>query len=489
MVLQREKPVSIWGQVAPGEQICVTLNGQSAIATANTQGGWKAVLPAMPAGGPYVLEIKGTNAISIQDVYLGEVWFAGGQSNMHNTVSTALNAHKEIASANSPLIRIFTANPQTHKTPQDDVPGAWQVASPQTVANFSAVGFFFARELNRNLDNVPIGIISCSFNWTPGESWMSREGLASAPELKRDILERWDAIEAAYPAKKAKHDSDHAAWQAGTSKGAEPTPPLDPMFFHRAAGFWNGGVAPLVPYGIRGIIWWQGETNDQRGYQYRALFRSLISDWRKNWNDQALPFFWVQLPSILREDAQPAESEWAEVREAQAMALALPNTGMAVGIDLGEPPDEVHPRNKQAFAHRLALIALNQVYGRNVDYSGPIYKSMKVEGNKIRLSFDALNQSLCTPDNAPLIGFDIAGSDRKFVHGQAAIDGNDVVVFADAVATPVAVRYAWANNPIKSNLSVKTRTGEFLPASPFRTDQWPGKSYQAVRMTIDDMGL
>jgi len=339
MVLQRSKAVPIWGKAASGEQVTVSFNGQSVNATADSSGVWKASLAPMPAGGPYVMDIKGANSLSIQDVYVGEVWLASGQSNMHHIVSTALNADKEIASSNIPLIRMFTANPQVQKTPQDDVPGAWQVASPQTTPNFSAVGFFFARELNQKL-NVPVGIVNASFDWTPGESWTSREALSSVPELKQDILDKWDDIDSTYPAKKAKYDADMKAWQAAGSKGTQPMGPRDPMFFHRAAGLWNGGIAPLVPYSIRGIIWWQGETNadSQRGYQYRTLFQALITDWRKNWNDQSLPFYWVQLSSVLPADPQPVESEWAEVREAQAMALALPATGMAVGIDLGDPP-------------------------------------------------------------------------------------------------------------------------------------------------------
>ena len=489
MVLQRNQPVPIWGKAAAGEQVTVSFNGQNVSATADSSGAWKIKLAQMSAGGPFVMDIKGTNSTSIQDVYVGEVWLASGQSNMHHIVSTALNSDQEIASANFPLIRMFNAEPQVARTPQDDVKGAWLVASPQTVANFSAVGFFFARELQKQL-NVPIGIVNSSFDWTPAESWVSREGLSSDPELKQDILGDWDQIDATFADKSAKFPAIQKAWQAAGSKPPQPLPPRDPMFFHRASGLWNGGIAPLVPYAVRGIIWWQGETNadSQRGYQYRTLFQALITDWRKHWNNQSLPFYWVQLSSVLKEDPTPVESEWAEVREAQAMALALPDTGMAVGIDLGEPPDNVHPRNKQAFAHRLALIALHNVYGKDVDFSGPVYKSMKIEGNKIRLSFDSIDQGLATPNNAPLAGFDLAGADHKFVHGTAVIDGNDVVVSADSIPAPVAVRYAWANNPIKSNLNAKTRAGELLPAVPFRTDQWPGKTVGKSRMTIDDMG-
>jgi sialate O-acetylesterase len=343
MVLQRSKAVPIWGKAASGEQVTVSFNGQSVNATADSSGAWKASLAPMPAGGPYVMDIKGANSVSIQDVYVGEVWLASGQSNMHHIVSTALNADKEIASANIPLIRMFTANPQVAKTPQDDVAGAWQVASPQTVAEFLRCRLFLRpRALTRNSTS-PSASSTASFDWTPGESWVSREALSSDPELKQDILGKWDDIDSTYPAKKARYDADMKAWQAAGSKG---TPPMGPRGPH------------VLPPRRRPLEWRRRPRSSPTAFAASsggrakptqtvsvatsivALFQALITDWRKNWNDQSLPFFWVQLSSVLPADPQPVESEWAEVREAQAMALALPATGMAVGIDLGEPPKE-----------------------------------------------------------------------------------------------------------------------------------------------------
>jgi sialate O-acetylesterase len=389
-------------------------------------------------------------------------------------------------------MRLFDAKQVVSpREPKDDVEGRWEVCSPITAKQFSAVAYHFAREVQQEED-VPIGIIESSCSWTPAESWLSRDALAADPELKRDILKRWDEIEARYPQAKLEYAERIKSWEKekesaeANGKEAPPQPkaPLDPGSIHRAAGLWNGSVAPFLPYAIRGVIWYQGETNDNRGYQYRKLFPALINDWRKKWRQPNLPFFWVQLSNVLPPDETPIESEWAEVREAQLMSLKLPHTGMAVTIDTGEEND-VHPKNKKDVGHRLALAVLAKVYSKDIDYSGPIFKSLRFDKGEARVSFDHVNSGLVTPDNAPVKGFALAGDDRKYEFAQAKIEGDEIIVWNDELPEPVAVRYAWANNPVGANLYSRARNGELLPASPFRSDDWPGKSVGVTKLVSE----
>lgn len=515
MVLQRDIKIPVFGQAAPGEKVSLSFNGAQSGAVADKDGHWRADLPKQKAGGPYVLAVKGPNEIKLDDVYVGEVWVASGQSNMSFTLDRANNGDKEIAAANYPLIREFNGSAPVSATPQRDIKGQWLKCSPDTAKQFSAVAYFFARDLQQKLSRrvthvfagggpidlfsnpptVPIGILHVSQGWTPGEAWMSREALSGNPDFKRDILDKWDEIARVYPDAKVKYDADMKTWQVAsdaakaTNQPAPPQPkaPKDPAFIHRATGLWNGGIAPLIPFGIRGVIWYQGETNDQRGYQYRTLFPTLIKDWRRQWGQGDFPFAFVQLASVLPPDPQPIESEWSEVREAQSMALSLPNTGMATTIDIGEEKD-VHPKDKQDVGHRLALWALSNVYGQKMDFSGPVYRSMKAENGAIRLKFDHTDAGLATRAGGALDGFDIAGDDHKFVHATAKIEGNEIVVSAPEVPKPAAVRYAWANNPMaRATLGSTTHAGEWLPASPFRTDDWKGKSVGNVTMPVEGM--
>lgn len=473
MVLQRNKDIPIWGHANAGEIVTVTLNTQKAITTADATGSWQIHLSPLKAGGPYTLTVQGQNTLTFKNVLIGDVWICSGQSNMGWTVRRSNNAEKEIASAQYPKIRLFTVKRLTAQTPQQDVNGTWSVCDSQSVPNFSAVGYFFGRQLHKTLD-VPIGLINTSWGGTPVEAWTSLPALQATSDYA-PLATRWTKRIAAYPKAYEKFQMDLKNWQTasdslktlGQKAPRRPGAPQDPNHPHRPAVLYNGMIAPLTPYAIQGAIWYQGESNAGRAYQYRTLFSTMINNWRADWGQGAFPFLFVQLANYRQTKDQPGNSDWAELREAQNMALALPNTGVAVTIDIGEA-DDIHPRNKQDVGLRLALAAEAQVYGKNKPYSGPMYKSMQIENDKIRITFDHTNGGL-KQKGKTLTGFAIAGADKKFVWADAKIDGNSVVISSREIITPVAVRYAWENNPI-CNLY----NGANLPASPFRTDTWPG---------------
>jgi len=480
MVLQREAKVPIWGTAEPGEQVTVTLAEQRGTATADSAGRWKLEIGPLKAGGPFEITVAGRNTLTLHNVAVGEVWICSGQSNMEMAVGNSprawggvLNAEQEIAAANYPMIRHFTVKKAVAGQPQHDTQGQWVAASPQTAGEFTAVGFFFARELHKAL-GVPIGLIHTSWGGTPAEAWTSAGALAAEPELAPIGMD-WEQKLADYPKSLEKYRNQLDEWHQASLKAetdgklAPPPPqfPSDPYSSSwRAAGLYNGMIAPLVPYGIRGAIWYQGESNADRAYQYRKLFPVMIQDWRRAWGQGDFPFLFVQLAGFVQ-DWSP-KTTWAELREAQLMTLSLPKTGMAVAADIGDPYD-IHPKNKQEVGRRLALAAQAIAYGKDVVYSGPIYESKTVEGNTIRLRFKHVTGGLTAKGGKPLKGFEVASEDRKFVPAQANIEGNTVVVRSDKVPRPVAVRYAWADYPA---CSLYNGTG--LPASPFRTDDWPG---------------
>lgn len=440
MVLQRDVPITVWGTADPGEAITVKIGDASATGAAGPDGRFAVELRPLPAGGPHTLVV---NAVEVKDVLVGEVWVCSGQSNMEWPVAASKDPEKEIAAADFPRLRHFAVKKAIASEPRADVEGAWAVASPATAGSFTAVGFFFGRELLKDLD-VPIGLVHTSWGGTPAEAWTSRETLAADPALK-PLLDRWDAAVA-----------------ADAKKGESP---------HRASGLFNAMLAPLTRYAIRGAIWYQGESNASRAFQYRTLFPAMIRDWRRSFSRGDFPFLFVQLANFTPALPDPAESDWAELREAQTMTLALPNTAMAVTIDIGDAKD-IHPRNKQEVGRRLALAALAMTYGKKVPFSGPLYQSMAVEGDAIRVRFAHADGGLGARDGGAARGFAIAGPDKKFVWAdEAKIDGASVVVRSAKVAQPVAVRYAWANNPEDANL---VNAGSGLPASPFRSDDWPG---------------
>jgi sialate O-acetylesterase len=483
MVLQQGKSVPIWGWADPCETVTVTGSWGSGKweTTADQDGKWMVKIDSGPstslgtgkAGGPYEMTVAGKNTVTVKDILVGEVWVCSGQSNMEFTVKQTKNSAQEIADANNyPQIRSFNVGKKVIYTPMYNCIGKWQVCSAQTAGSFTAVGYYFGRELNKQL-NVPVGLIHTSWGGTPAESWMSKEYLESDPNFQ-PILKRFEEASANYPELKKKYQEKRQQYDSiapklraeGKPLPPRPEEPIGPGHAYSPTGLYNGMIVPILPYGIRGAIWYQGESNAWRAYQYRTLFPAMIKNWRDAWHQGDFPFLFVQLANYMQSEPQPVESDWAELREAQLMTLSVPNTGMAVTIDIGE--GDLHPKNKQDVGKRLALWALARTYGKTIVYSGPMYTLMEVQGNKAILHFENIGGGLVAKGDS-LKGFAIAGADKKFVWADANIEGNTVVVSSDKVSVPVAVRYAWAINPV-CNLYNK----EGLPATPFRTDTWPG---------------
>ena len=626
MVLQRGRPVPVWGWAAPGEQVSVTFRGKIYTASApDASGRWQATLPATPAGGPYELTVQGQNTLVLTDVLVGDVWLASGQSNMQMPVKDrpggyqpVQQADQEIAAANWPGIRFFTVNQTVAYRPQAEVAGSgWQVCSPATVAQLSAVAYFFGRDVHQHY-KVPVGLLVSAWGGTPAEAWTSAEGLqalpAFAPQVadfarrttsldddqrayearQRELLHNARAYDRGYlpggqtwaspavdarawptlplpglwesapglatydgvvwfrkeidlPARLAGQpltltlgkidDADSTfingvrvgygsgydrlrrypvpvgllhpgrniiavrvvdtgggggitggpnelmlgpangapglslagpwQYQLGLDPQLQPVPPVPGGGQHAPTALYNGMIAPLQPFALKGVIWYQGESNADRAEQYRTLFPALIADWRQKWQAE-LPFLFVQLASFMPARPTPTESAWAELREAQALTLQVPGTGMATAIDIGEAAD-IHPHNKQEVGRRLALAARRVAYGdKKVVISSPTYASMAVAGNAVRLKFDQPGAGLMVKNGPALQGFAVAGADRQFHWATAQLVGKEVVVQSPDVPQPVAVRYDWADNP-NGNLVNK----EGLPVVPFRTDSWP----------------
>jgi len=476
MVLQQGRKVPIWGWADPGEEVMVSVSwrGMSWAVTTDANGKWIFKMDSPEAGGPYEMTITGKNVVQIKNIMVGEVWVCSGQSNMQFAVSQAVNSEQEVTGADYPNIRLFTVERKVSDQPQTDCKGSWTPCSPQTVPGFSAVAYFFGRELHKKL-GVPVGLIHTSWGGTPAEAW-TRRGVLKADADFKPILTRYDEAVAKYPQARQEYEQKLAEWKQAVEKakseGANPPrrpgEPFGPGNPNSPSGLYNAMIAPLIPYGIGGAIWYQGESNAGRAYQYRKLFPAMIKNWRDDWVQGDFPFLFVQLANFKPAKLEPAESDWAELREAQLMTLLSPNTGMAVTIDIGDAND-IHPKNKQDVGKRLAAWALGKTYGQKLVCSGPIYRSMKVEGNRIALQFDYAGGGLVASPAEPLKGFAIAASDRKFVWADAQIDGNTVVVSSNEVSEPVAVRYAWADNP-----ACNLYNAEGLPASPFRTDDWLG---------------
>ncbi|MDD2711201.1 MAG: sialate O-acetylesterase [Verrucomicrobiae bacterium] len=471
MVLQRKAGIPVWGWADPGEQITVKLNQQQASATADAQGQWKVQLPPTEAGGPFEMTIAGKDTVTLKNVMIGDVWVGSGQSNMAMTVGSSKDAPAEIAQANYSGIRQFSVAQDMSGEPKNNCRGGWTVCSTNTVARFSAAGYFFARELHQKL-NIPIGIIHSSWGGTPAEAWSIREKLSSEPVLK-PIIDNLDKLVADFSRTTfEQYGQAYRDWLAASEKARAAGQPI-PVFPHvndprsyqsRPTVLYNAMIAPLIPYAITGVIWYQGEANAGNATLYQTLFPALIESWRKQWGQGDFPFLFVQLASYYPQKPDPTESRWAELREAQMMTLSLPKTGMAVAIDIGEAAD-IHPKNKQDVGKRLALAALSIQYGQTLDFSGPLYDGATVEGGGIRIKFKHTGGGLIAKDGGTLKGFAIAGADKKFVWADARIDKDTVVVSSSQIPKPAFVRYAWADNPA-CNLCNKAG----LPASSFRTD-------------------
>ncbi len=478
MVLQRNMKIPIWGWGDPGEKVVAQLGGHRAKTKTGPDGKWKLYLDPIESGGPHQLTIFGKNKIVINNVLVGEVWVCSGQSNMAMTVEESFNAKEEIASANNPDIRFFQVKRAKTGRPLNDVlddpafssalVNKWVSCDSTTVGSLTAVGYYFIRDVYKEL-NVPVAIISASWGGTAAEAWTPQEALANNKELS-PILDDW----LDYSDEKKwlrKMYADHLK----EVKVAKAQKKEEPMYFNRPSVLFNGMIAPIIPFGIRGATWYQGEANTLRAHQYHSLFPAMIKSWRGKWDQGDFPFLFVQLANFMEPVDKPGDSDWAELREAQTLTLdKLPNTGMAVIIDLGEAND-IHPKNKQDVGKRLALSALKVAYGKDVVHSGPMYRSIEIKENEIRIGFSETGAGLMAKDRYGYVnGFTVAGADKIFYWAKAYIeDKNTVVISCDEVSKPVAVRYNWSNNPDDANLYNK----EGLPASPFRTDNWTGTSY------------
>ncbi|MEO6232559.1 MAG: sialate O-acetylesterase [Ferruginibacter sp.] len=484
MVLQRDMKVPVWGTANPGEKIQLVFGKQNKSGVADASGKWMIYLDKSKAGGPFTLTAKGTNTVTLTDIYAGEVWLCSGQSNMDMTVARedrywcgVYNEAAELAAANYPLIRVFDVDFTPSDTILHNVKGTWEITSPTTVGHFSAAAYFFARELYNTL-HVPIGLVTTAYGASTAEAWISKKTLEADTAFGK-LLQQYNQKKAVYDTAitaRNKYAVDLEKWTtaAATAKEAGKDPPRSPrnpdpsMDQHNPYVLYNGMVNALIPYAIRGAIWYQGESNIATKEIYAHIMESLVSNWRKDWCQGDFPFIYVQLANYGKKwDSLPASGGGTNsIREQQLKNLSIPNSAMVVAIDNADDPANIHPKNKQEIGRRLALAAEAKCYGKKIVYSGPIYKSMKMEGDKIRLYFDFVGEGLLAKDG-PLKSFAIAADDKKFVTADAVIDGETILVSAPGITDPKAVRYAWGDNP-RVNFYNKAN----LPASPFRTDDW-----------------
>lgn len=480
MVLQRDKPIPVWGKAAAGEKIMVSFSGQSLETTATADGTWMVkLLPLAANATAQTLTIQGSNKIELSDILIGEVWLGSGQSNMQWPLTKAANGAAEVSAANFPQIRLFNVPNVSKPTPQPTCDASWKACSPETIAGFSAVLYYMGLELHKNL-NVPIGLINSSWGGSRIEPWTPVEGFALHPS-QRDNLR---SVRAGMPGTDEYKNSTLAwianveQWAREARKAAEaktapapipdqPGPPA--QGFQGIVGLYNAMIHPLVPFALRGAIWYQGESNMGEGMTYLDRKRALIGGWRKVWNQGDFPFYTVQLAPF-NYGNQPREiartnTALPEIWEAQSATVTeIPNTGIAVTNDIGDFAD-IHPTNKKEVGRRLSLIALAREYGKNdLVFSGPLFSTAKVEGGKIRVSFTSIGGGLLSRDGKPLREFQIAGADGIFTDAEAVIEGSDVLVSTRSVPAPTQVRFAWNQIP-EPNLMNQ----EGLPASAFRS--------------------
>ena len=450
MVFQQQTNAPIWGSAKANKKVIITAswNQEKIIVRADNKGEWRASLQTPEAGGPYTISISDGQTITLRNVLVGEVWLCSGQSNMEFPVkgwAQVINADKEVAEANHQGIRLLQIHKVAAEQPSRQVVAnspTWQACTSQSVPEFSAVAYFFAREINQKT-GIPVGVIDATWGGSNIESWISKSTLLYAPQFA-DSISR----------------TDYHPWRNS------PT------------ALWNGMISPLVPMAIKGVCWYQGEQNELRGYEYRDLLPMLISDWRKQWEKEDMPFLFVQLANFHARKNEPVESLWAEIREAQQMALHVKNTGMVVTADIGEG-DNVHYPNKQEVGRRLAQIALAKCYhAKDAIYWGPTLKDYTIDGDKIILKMEPAGGLQVKGDK--LKNFTIAGADHKFHQAEARIEDNNIIVWCKDVPFPLAVRYAWQDNP---EIELFNHFG--LPASSFRTDDWPGLSFEKNRLNSE----
>ncbi len=465
MVVERDLPVHVWGKAVPGEAVSVSFRGETRATTTGALGKWCVYLKPGAAGGPFALTVTGTPAggapqiITLDDVLVGDVWVASGQSNMEFEMRQAATADQDLPHAANDHIRLLKVTHKAIDYPLDDVETeGWAASTPETAKNFSAVAWYFAREIEQR-EQVPVGVIDSTWGGTVAEAW-TREAALGADAALAPVFVSWGKMtEHETDALARESDQQRQRDEAKAAGKPEPQFPWHPQLDSWGPGMlWNGMIAPLTPLGIRGVIWYQGESNSAlaRAPLYSRVFSTMIEDWRHEWGIGDFPFLFVQISNF---KSGPGE-DWAELREQQLKTLALRGTAMAVTIDIGNP-DNVHPTDKLDVGLRLALAARALSYGEDIGYSGPTFRQATSEGGAIRVWFEHHAKGLMAK-GGELTGFEVAGADGKFVPATAKIDGNTVVAGSPDVAEPLFVRYGWANSP-QCNLF----SGAGLPASPF----------------------
>jgi sialate O-acetylesterase len=482
-VLQRDKPVPVWGTADAGENVTVTFGAQALTTVAGPDGRWSVTLAPLPASAtPATLTLKGKNTVVLNDIVVGEVWLASGQSNMEWPLTRAYDTDLEQLTARFPLIREIKVKRRTASAPVAGFEGAWRGATTENVAQFSAVAYLFARELHLALD-VPVGIVNSTWGGTPVEAWMSTNALKSDPAFAV-VPTRWTKQVADFEIAKTAYEEKNRTWQAAQTAAeargeklaeAAPVAPKAPVW--QPSSLYNGMITPLLPYALRGAIWYQGESNASRAEEYHALFSAMIQGWRSDFGQGDFPFYWTQLASFRAGNGPataPDGTDWAALREAQTQTLALPATGQAVIIDVGDFSD-IHPKAKLPVARRLARLALHRNYGfASLADSGPVFAGLEtIPGDAavnrqaaLRVSFTPADRGLRQPD-AAVAGFEVAGEDHVFHPAVARIEKGTVLVSSPEVPAPVAVRYAWRN---ATPAALCDDLG--LPVPPFRSDAW-----------------
>ena len=455
MLLQRDVPVRIFGKASPGEAVAVAFRGQTVKTVADPLGRWEVWLQPLAPGPASEMTITGVNTITVADVLVGDVWVGSGQSNMQWAVRQADNADAEIASAKFPQIRLFYVPRKPSPVPVEDVEARWVVCSPESIAEFSAVLYFFGRQMHQDL-KIPMGLIHSSWGGTPIASWISGPSLVGNPRLE-PFLSYWQNLILQYPVNASRYEQNVQKWEVAGSQGPRPAAPMGPGHAHEPTTLYNGMIAPLVKYTIKGALWYQGETEAGRaqGHVYGDALMTLVQDWRRAFALGDFPFYWVQLANY---GNAAKNGHWMRVQEGQVKATSLRHTGVAVITDIGNPTN-IHPTNKQDVGRRLALLAQNKG-------ASPLYRQFTREGDAIRIWFDHAGRTLKTRGDGPVTGFQIAGPDGKYVPATAKIDGVTVLVSSPDIPNPLSVRYAWDYDPGANLINALG-----LPVSLFRTDE------------------